>query len=206
MDIALRRERQPEEYRAALASCREEIDRLSRLSENLLALASADAGQKLLHLEQCDAAAIARRVHQLFVRLAGEKSVTMCVDAPENLPWRADVLAIEQILRNLISNALRHTPSGESVTITAAREAGIVVFRVSDTGEGIPPTHLPMLFQRFHRVDNARARAAGGAGLGLSIVKTLVEAQGGTVTVESRLGKGSTFTCRFPESAARERV
>jgi signal transduction histidine kinase len=198
IDLALRRERSAEDYRAALGSCREEIERLSRLSENLLALAIADAGQDVIHRAPCDGSEIARTVHQRFRRMAQEKGVSFSVDTPASLPWKADALAIEQVLGNLVSNALRHTPSGESVTLSAAAESGEMVFRVADTGEGIPPAHLPRLFDRFHRVDKARGRAAGGAGLGLAIVKTLVEAHDGQVSVASELGKGSEFTCRLP--------
>jgi signal transduction histidine kinase len=202
IDIALRRERTAEDYRAALASCREEIERLSRLSENLLALATADAGHAFIHRAPCDAADIARTVHHRFARLAQEKGVAFSLEVAGALPWTADALAIEQVLGNLVSNALRHTPAGESVTLTATAETDAIVFRVTDTGEGIPPAHLPRLFERFHRVDKARSRAAGGAGLGLAIVRTLVEAHGGRVEVTSELGKGTTFTCRFPRAAA----
>jgi signal transduction histidine kinase len=198
IDLALRRERSAGDYRAALTSCREEMERLSRLSENLLALASADAGQPLIHRAECDAADIARTVHQRFARMAEEKGVAFSIAAPAALPLRGDAVAIGQILGNLITNALRHTPAGESVTLAAGAAPGTVVYQVTDTGEGIPPAHLPRLFDRFHRVDKSRSREAGGAGLGLAIVKTLVEAHGGGISVESTLGKGSTFTVTLP--------
>ncbi len=201
MDIALRRERTAPDYRAALESCREEIERLSRLSENLLSLATADAGHALVQPAPCDAAEIARTVQQRFARLASEKNVSLALSAPDALPWSADAAAIEQVLGNLVSNALRHTPSGDSVDLAVEKLDGAIVFRVTDTGEGIPPAHLPQLFHRFHRVDKARSRSAGGAGLGLAIVKTLVEAHGGTVSVASELGQGSRFECRFPAGA-----
>jgi signal transduction histidine kinase len=198
IDLALRRERTADEYRTALASCREEIERLARLSENLLALATADSGQALLHRAPCDAASLVREVQARFARLAEERGITLRVEAPDTLPWLADKLAIEQVLGNLVSNALRHTPSGESVVLKTAREGGGVIFEVADRGEGIPPAHLPLIFDRFHRVDKARSRAGGGAGLGLAIVKTLVEAHGGTVSVESELGQGTRFIVRLP--------
>jgi signal transduction histidine kinase len=204
IDIALRHERSLQEYRITLASCREEIERLSHLSENLLALATADTGQKLLHLAPCNAAATARKVHARFARLAAEKGVTFDVISPESLPWLADVLAIEQILGNLVDNALRHTPKGDRVVLKVARESDEIFFQVQDTGEGIPPAHLPLLFNRFHRVDKARSRSSGGAGLGLAIVKTLVTAHGGRVSVSSEVGRGSIFTCRFPAESVEE--
>ncbi|MBN9690686.1 MAG: ATP-binding protein [Verrucomicrobia bacterium] len=198
IDLALRRERTPDEYRAALVSCREEIERLARLSESLLVLATADAGQELVRRVPGDAAALARAVHARFQRLAREKQVTLVLKAPDSLAWTTDALAVEQILGNLLSNALRHTPRGESVELEVGEEGDQLVFRVSDTGEGIPSAHLPRLFERFHRVDQARSRSAGGAGLGLAIVRTLVQALDGQIEVTSELGKGSTFTCRFP--------
>lgn len=201
IEIAMRRERTPEEYRAALASCREEIERLARISENLLALATADSGQPLIHPAPCDVSEVVRRVHARFGRTAAEKGVRLSCKSPAELPWKADALAIEQVLGNLVSNAIRHTPAGDEVLLEVFREGSSHVFRVADTGEGIPPAHVPKLFQRFHRVDKARSRLGGGAGLGLAIVRTLVEAHGGTVSVESVLGKGSAFTCRFPDSA-----
>jgi signal transduction histidine kinase len=198
MDIALRRERSAEEYRLALLSCREEIERLSRLSENLLALATADAGENLLHYAPMDAAVLAQRVHQRFLRVAEDKGVQFYCHAIPPIAAIADAIALEQILSNLISNALRHTPSGDVVTLAASVNSTQLVFTVTDTGEGIPAHHLPRLFDRFHRVDKPRARALGGAGLGLAIVKTLVEAHRGTITVKSEVGKGSTFTCEIP--------
>ena len=166
----------------------------------MLALATSDAGHALVHGAPCDAADIARTVHGRFARIAGEKQVSFTLSAPEALPWSADAVAIEQILGNLVSNALRHTPAGDSVALSVEKKDDAIVFEITDTGEGIPPAHLPLLFARFHRVDKARSRSAGGAGLGLAIVKTLVGAHGGSVTVESHLGRGSRFTCRFPTS------
>ena len=200
MEIALRRERTAADYRAALESCREEIERLSRLSENLLALATADAGHALVHSAPCDAAEIARTVHGRFAPIACEKQVSFTLTAPGTLPWSADAVAIEQILGNLVTNALRHTPAGGSVALGVEKKSDATVFEIADTGEGIPSAHLPLLFARFHRVDKARTRSAGGAGLGLAIVKTLVEAHGGSVAVESQLNCGARFTCRFPTS------
>jgi signal transduction histidine kinase len=202
IDLALRRDRQAEDYRTALASCREEIERLSRLSENLLALATADAGQGLVHRDEADLSAIAHLVQKRFARIAAEKGVALQVEAPASLICEADGMALEQVLGNLVSNALRHTPAGESVSIAIRDFGESCELAVADTGEGIPPSHLPRLFDRFHRVDKARSRAAGGAGLGLAIVKTLIEAHGGSISIQSELGKGSTFTCRFPKSVA----
>jgi signal transduction histidine kinase len=200
IDIALRRDREASDYRSALESCREEIERLSRLSDGLLSLATADSGAKLLQPAPCDAAAIARSVHGTFLRSAAEQGIELELQAPASLPWVADSLAVEQILGNLVSNALRHTPPGERVTLALEEAPGRVIFLVEDAGEGIPAAHLPLIFERFHRIDKARSRRVGGAGLGLAIVKALVEAHGGSITVESTLGKGSVFRCEFHTS------
>ncbi len=198
IDVALRRDRSAEEYRTALLSCREELERLSRLSDNLLTLATTDAGQEILHPSPCDAVELAQRVQRRFQSRAEQNGVSLRLEAPEKLPWKADPVAMEQVLTNLVSNALRHTPAGEVVTLKVSQQKASISFSVVDTGEGIPAIHLPKLFDRFHRVDKARGRHSGGAGLGLAIVKTLVEAHGGKVSVASTVGHGSTFTCILP--------
>jgi signal transduction histidine kinase len=199
IELALRRERSGEDYRSALVSCREEMERLSRLAENLLSLATADAGRKLIHKEPCDPAAILARVQAKFALMAQEKGVALrSLPEEHSHLFQADPVAVEQVLDNLVSNALRHTPRGETVTLQVRSTAAKCLFTVRDTGEGIPSNHLPQLFERFHRVDNARNRSVGGAGLGLAIVKTLMEAHGGSVAVESELGKGTQFMCQFP--------
>jgi signal transduction histidine kinase len=110
----------------------------------------------------------------------------------------ADRTALEQILINLIENALRHTGEGGQVTIQTLRETDGVSLIVSDTGSGIPPEHLPRIFERFYRADSGRSREAGGTGLGLAIVRHLVEAHGGMVRAESVVGAGTTIRIFFP--------
>ena len=106
--------------------------------------------------------------------------------------------AFEQVLGNLLDNAVKYAGDGASVTVSARMEGEATVVRVADTGAGIPPQHLDRLFERFYRVDAGRSREMGGTGLGLSIVKHLVEAMNGTISVESALGKGTTFTVVLP--------
>lgn len=200
IDVILRRPRDSAEYEATLRSAREELERLSRLVENLLALAHADAGETVAVRELVDLAALAQTVADRFVTVAREKEILLLVDAPEPVGVRCDASALERAVSNLVENALRHTRGGEqeSVTITCAAESAEAVVTVRDTGTGIGPEHLPQLFERFYRVDTARGRAQGGAGLGLSIVKAIIEAHGGTVGVASELGRGSVFTIRLP--------
>jgi signal transduction histidine kinase len=113
-------------------------------------------------------------------------------------PILGDAQWLKQALINLLDNSLRYTPPGGMVTVRLHHSDGHVLIAVRDTGHGIEPEHLPHLFDHFYRTDKARARDSGGTGLGLAIVKGIVEAHGGTVSVESQPGKGSVFTLRFP--------
>jgi len=112
---------------------------------------------------------------------------------------RGDRRAIEQVLTNLVENAVKYCPSGASVTVRAGKRDGALRVTVEDTGHGIEAKHLPRLFERFYRADKGRSREMGGTGLGLSIVKHLVEAMGGDVSVESTPGKGTAFAFTLPE-------
>lgn len=105
---------------------------------------------------------------------------------------------LRQLFLNLIDNAIKYTPEGGSVTVTVAKQDGMALFRVADTGIGIPPEDIPKIFDRFYRVDKARSRAMGGTGLGLSIAKWIAELHRGTIIVESVPQKGSVFTVRLP--------
>ena len=197
IDIALRRERAPADYQRTLDSNRHELERLSSLVENLLALAALEASQPAGKKSPVDLALVCRDVAEQLSPLAAEQNVRLQLELAENVTVPGDVFALERAVRNLVENALRHTPAGEQIEIraVAGNEARIDVI---DAGVGIAPDHLPKIFERFYRVDTARNRAHGGAGLGLSIVKAIVEAHGGTVAVESKLGAGSTFTLRLP--------
>lgn len=198
IDVALRRPRSPEEYAEVLHSSREEIERLSRLTENLLTLARADAKQALVRRESVDLAAIASEVCRKLAPLSEQRRVALACEASNAAMVTGDAIALEQVIFNLTENALRYTPGGESATVRVTRSATEAVVEVADHGSGISSEHLPYLFDRFYRVDKARSREFGGAGLGLSIVKTLVEAHGGRVEVRSEVGRGSTFTVRLP--------
>jgi signal transduction histidine kinase len=200
IDVALRRPRTPAEYAEVLQSSREEIERLSRLTNNLLMLARADAGNALVRREMVDVAAIAGDVCAKLALFSEERKVSLFCEANQPAIVSADPVALEQIVFNLVENALRYTPPGESARVRVASGDETVTVEVADHGGGIAPEHLPRLFERFYRVDEARSREFGGAGLGLSIVKTLAEAHGGQVEVRSILGQGSTFTVSLPKS------
>ena len=198
IDVALRRPRSPDEYAEILQSSREEIERLSRLTENMVTLARADAGEALVRKEPVDLATVAREVCRKLAPLSEQHKVALTCEATEPALVSGDAIALEQLVFNLAENALRYTPPGEGATVRVTTAGVEVVVEVEDHGSGISAEHLPHLFERFYRVDKARSRDFGGAGLGLSIVKTLVEAHGGRVEVRSEVGQGSTFTVRLP--------
>jgi signal transduction histidine kinase len=177
----------------------EETLLLSRLVADLQDLAQAEAGQLDLARRP---AALAGIVEQAMAGLrpqADARGITLRADLPADLPQvEVDPERIGQVLRNLLSNAMAHTPQGGQIAVSARAGDGAVSVAVSDTGEGIPAEHLPYVFDRFYRADKSRARETGGAGLGLAIVKQLVLAHGGTVSVTSQPGQGSTFTFTLP--------
>jgi heavy metal sensor kinase len=198
IEVALRRERSPLDYQKTLDSNRHELERLSSLVENLLALAALDATKPQGQKSPVDLSIVCRDVAEQLSPLAAAQNVRLHLELAENATVSGDVFALERAVRNLVENAIRHTPAGEQIVIRATRDAQGIVVQVIDAGVGIAPEHLPHLFERFYRVDTSRNRAHGGAGLGLSIVKAILEAHGGAVSVESKLGAGSTFTLRLP--------
>ncbi len=177
-----------------LASLDEEARLLERLVDDLQELALAEAGQIELERGPVDLLAEAQRSVQALRPRLDEKDLRVEIDIPGDLPpVHADARRVAQILRNLLGNAATHTPPGGLVRVSAREEGGEVRVTVEDTGPGIPPEHLPFLFERFYRADASRVRATGGAGLGLAIVKQLAEAHGGRVWVESEPGRGAAF-------------
>lgn len=172
---------------------------LGRLVDDLRDLALVEMGRLPLHQAEMALDDLVQRVAGAFQPRAREKGLTLSVESRKTMPpVCADGQRVEQVLANLLSNALRHAPSGGAITVRVWAEADWVGFSVEDTGSGIAPEDLPHLFDRFYRVDKARSRADGGTGLGLSIAKQLVEAHGGEITVRSVVGEGSTFTVRLP--------
>jgi two-component system, OmpR family, phosphate regulon sensor histidine kinase PhoR len=171
--------------------------RLAQLTRDLLDLSRIETGQWPISLERLEIQPLARRALDLCARAAQAKRTELRCEVPEGLAARADARALEQVLVNLLDNAVKHTPERGKVTVSAAPEDGRVVVSVADTGPGIERHHLPRLFERFYRADAGRSREAGGTGLGLAIVKHLVQAQAGEVGVESGPG-GSRFWVRLP--------
>ncbi len=185
-----------------IAALYDEARLITRLVDDLRDLALADMGQLPLDIQEVDLADLVRNTVTTFALAAEANEVQVEMDVPEEpLTVRVDADRVAQVLRNLLNNALRYTPAGGQVRVSACRVNGDsprVRVEVADTGPGIPPEHIPHVFDRFWRGEPSRARETGGTGLGLAIARSLVEAMGGQIGVESVVGRGSTFWVEFP--------
>jgi two-component system, OmpR family, phosphate regulon sensor histidine kinase PhoR len=169
--------------------------RLQSLVEDMLDLSKLESNEFRLKRERVELGSVVPIVLALFRERADKKKVKLTAELPSTpLAVEGDARGLEHVLSNLVDNAVKYCPAGASIVVRATQEGDRVRLVVSDTGNGIPPEHLPRLFERFYRVDAGRSRELGGTGLGLSIVKHMVEAMRGAVSVESAVGKGSTFT------------
>ena len=175
--------------RATYESLWDEAERLVRLSHSLDALADGDAATVPPRLDELDLSTAIRAALDLAQPVLERADLRVVVDLPDRLAARANSDALAQVLSNLISNAARYTPAGGTVTVRAERGATDLLVSISNTGDGIPPADLERVFERFYRVEKSRDRARGGAGIGLAIVKQLVEAAGGRVGAESLDGQ-----------------
>ncbi len=177
-----------------------EADRLQRLVTDLQELSRVEAGAFELNLRPLRVRDLVEATATRLGRQFEEKSVVLEIDLNADLPpVPADEDRIGQVLLNLLGNALQYTPAGGKVRVTACRQGAEICISVSDTGAGIPAEHLSLIFTRFYRVDKSRARGGGGSGIGLTVARHLVEAQGGRIWAESPgPGQGSTFTFRLP--------
>ena len=174
--------------RATFESLWDEAERLVRLSRSLDVLAEGDSAIGHLSASEVDVAVAARSAAELVAPSMAQSGLAFDVELGSPLPARADPDALAQVLGNLLQNAVRYTPSGGSVRLLGERRANQVVVSVSNTGPGIPEADLPHVFERFYRVEKSRDAARGGAGIGLAIVRQLVESFGGKVGAESREG------------------
>jgi signal transduction histidine kinase len=177
--------------------------RMQRIVDELLDLSRIESGHWKPRPERVHIADVAGEIFNRVSVAAAKKNIALSsrVD-PAAAVIEADRTAIEQVLLNLVENALRHTPEGGAVAIETSPQPGATEICVVDTGSGIPAEHLPRIFERFYRADSGRSREAGGTGLGLAIVKHLVEAHGGSVRAESTSGQGTTIRILLPENRA----
>jgi heavy metal sensor kinase len=199
VEVALGKPLGREEVQQLLGSVLEECERLTRLTDQLLALARQDAGpaarREPIRLED-----LLGEVVETVRPLAEVKSIALnfAPDGPPRGRVRGDAGSLRQVFLNLLDNAIKYTPDGGSVAVEVAHRGRAVEVRVRDTGEGIPAEHLPHVFDRFYRADKARSRAAGGSGLGLSIARGIVAAHGGSIELTSTPGRGTTCTVTLP--------
>ena len=185
---------------ATFLSVQREVARLQRLVHDLEELARIETDQSFLDRRSVNLAELLHAAADRLQPQFEDKDVRLRIEAPSDLPpVQADVGRLLQVLLNLLGNALRYTPSGGQVTVSAGREAQQMVIRVHDTGIGIAAEHLPFLYERFYRVDKSRTSASGGSGIGLTIAQHLVKAHGGRIWATSPgPGQGSTFSFTLP--------
>ena len=189
----------PQMAQSYLEQTRKNVSTLSLLVDDLFQISQLDAGGVPLNIETASLGDLISDTLESFRELAAQKGVSLSGAAGPGVdPLRIDVLWLGRALNNLVSNAIRHTPAGGSVTVTAHLSASQVLIEVQDSGEGIAAADLPHIFERFYRGEKSRSRASGGAGLGLAITRGIIEAHGGFITAESQPGHGACFICRLP--------
>jgi heavy metal sensor kinase len=201
-EVALRKQRSAEEYREALADCRESGKQMSRLVERLLALARLDAGVDTLRAQSVDVAALAEQCAALVRPLAEARSLSLCVKSEGPTRVVADADKLREVLTNLLHNAVQYNRPQGSIEVAVARDNGHLRMEVRDTGIGIAPEARAHIFERFYRADPARRADGLHAGLGLAIVKGYVDLMGGNIAVDSTEGQGSTFRIDLPTAPA----
>ena len=173
---------------------------LTRLIEELQDLALAESGRLQLQVEDCDLGQLTRAAVSAFQQQAQAKEIVLEVRTPQRVSVQGDGQRLNQVIRNLVSNAITHSPQGGRVMVSSELGDGTGRIVVQDTGPGIPAEDLPHIFERFYRVDKSRSRATGGTGLGLTIARRLVEAHGGEINVESEESQGARFIVDLPRA------
>jgi heavy metal sensor kinase len=197
-EVALDKQLSPPEHRDLLGGILEECERLTRLIDQLLALAREDAGGGAAAMHALDLSSLVQQVAEDMRPLAEARGLSLVVAVDGPLPICGDELRLRQVCYNLLDNAIKYTPAGGTIALRAERKDQAVIITIQDTGIGIPPEHLPHVFDRFYRVDKARSRAEGGTGLGLSIAQSIVAAHGGRIELISAPGQGTTGIVTLP--------
>jgi heavy metal sensor kinase len=198
IEVGLRKKRRPGEYREILDSNLEEVNHMSQIVDHLLFLSKVDMGKIHLEKRHVSLTKLVSEIHAQANMIAMHKDISIDVSNDMNIAVIGDRLRLRELLLNLVDNAVKYTPQGGEVMIALGSDDGRVKLQVIDNGIGIAPKDQPHIFDRFFRVDKARSREAGGSGLGLSICKWIAEAHGGEISVESQVGRGSTFTVALP--------
>ena len=195
-EVILKKMRSPQDYEAILRSSLEEIDKMTRLVENLLMLASLESKRTMPEKRALDISTLLKGVVDNIRRLAERKRLTVDIAGKEGVLVVGDEKELKQLFLNIIDNAVKYTPEGGNINIKITEDAQAATISIKDTGIGVPPADIPHIFDRFYRVPVARS--SHGFGLGLSIVKAIVDAHNGTIKVEGALGEGTTFVITLP--------
>src|SRR5262249_35775137 len=201
-EMGLRETRTPGEYKDALGSMLEEVDRLTRLVDTLLRLSYGDAGTVRLTAERVDLVELVRDVVASLLILAEERSQRIVIDSADAVPVSADPLVLREAILNVVDNAIKYSPPGSQIRIRVEAAQTEAIVSIAAEGPGIPPERRDRASDRFYRVDEARSRERGGAGLGLAIAKWAVDANGGRISVEGGAAGGSVFRIALPLNAA----
>jgi len=192
----------PDDLRDRVGSALEEVERLVNIVEGLFAISRLDAGEAQAEWVRFDLAELAASTADQMSLLAEDKKISLTCSAPEKVWVRGDRARLKQVVVNLLDNAIKYTPQDGAINLKVTASNHHALLAVSDNGTGIPIDALPRIFDRFYRVDQARSRELGGAGLGLSIVKSICAAHHGTVEARSAVGKGSEFLVELPLAGA----
>jgi two-component system heavy metal sensor histidine kinase CusS len=195
--VALSRDRSSAEYRETIESTIGECERLSGIVDNLLFVARADAAREPVARKQFDARAAVEKIAAFYQTIAEDHHVAISCSGQGQIS--ADLALFERAVGNLVDNALRFTPDNGSIQIALAERATDFEVAVSDNGSGIAPEHLPRVFDRFYRAESSRS--SDGAGLGLALVKSIVDLHGGTARIQSEIGRGTIVSLTFPKGA-----
>lgn len=198
LDVTLSKERDAKQYRAALISVHEEVQRLSQLANTLLHLARADTNTISFTRQSVNLTLLLEAVTEQFEGVSQEKHITLTQNVAPNLHFQGDEDRLIQMMFNLIDNAIKYTPEGGQVIVNAHNSNRQMQITITDTGSGIPENEHRQVFSRFYRVDHSRNRQQGGFGLGLAIVKQTVDLHNGTIHIKSQLGEGTTFIINLP--------
>jgi heavy metal sensor kinase len=197
-EVGLQKDGTRAEYRDTIGSMLEEVNRLTSLVDNLLTISRADAGSLQLQFVQVLIMQLAREAAALFEVLVEEKALHLIVTGDESAAVQGDRLFLRQALVNLLHNAVKYSPLGGTIAVRVRKSASRITLEIEDSGPGVPLEDRPRIFERFYRVDKARGRESGGAGLGLSITKWVVEAHSGEIILESGSEQGCLFRVELP--------
>jgi heavy metal sensor kinase len=198
IEVTLSRPRSTGEYASTLEELQAEVDRLTRLSNDLLMLARFDRGALPSRLQEVDLSVLLREVSERIRPLARSRDQVVEEQVQPGLLMQADPDQLVRLFFNLLDNAVKFTGKGGRIVLRSWRRDGLVEIEVSDSGPGVSPEHLDRIFDRFYRVEESRARSTGGHGLGLSIAQEITKAHGGALSARSMPGEGTTFTVRLP--------